>query len=276
MSISVDRLLSETISEDLKKLKDSFSKLTTARRTILSGIETGDLDKVLNALTRLNELKNQEILYCNNIQAVISSFNFADYCRNGFHEDFMRACSESGVVVSGNSPDYEVFPFLVRVIPDEKCVLINKRKVKGLKLSNIVKEIKKEHKILMDSPFGATDFLKALSNSYQQLANQKGLKGQPMPLTEIYDLLTPMGRWKREYPKRLFAFDIYRLIRSDQIIYNGRRCEFGFTRYIQRAFRVVNEFGQEAYYGSLNFRIVEDEEEEEATDATRASTDMAR
>jgi hypothetical protein len=262
MAGSVDELLDARLTADLQTLREWFRRIERHHKSVLAGVKDGDLGRVQAALTELRALMSEEPEAFGRVLGGVAQFDFEAYCRTDFDADFRRACKATEIPVNGEFPEYEVFPFLVQVRPMERVVVVNKRRIKGLRMSTIIAEVRKERDLLNRSPFNASDFLKALAASYDTLViGQKGksgheFEGLPVPLKRVYADLTKMPTWRRQYPERLFAFDVHRLLKSGQLEYNGRRCEFGYARNPKNALRIVNERGQEEYYASLVFRFM--------------------
>jgi hypothetical protein len=185
---------------------------------------------------------------------------------------------EENIRVRGEYPSYEIFPFIVKISSKEGFALINKKKVRGLRIRYLINLIKKERERFLKSSFRADEFLKDVAQGYDiviatKKAKQIGVtdgtatEEVPVPIMDVYRALTPMKRHKREYSTQLFGFDIYRLLQEEAgnpeaTVLNGdqspRRCIFGSTRIGSRnGITVVEESGRETTFGSIKFVKVE-------------------
>lgn len=263
MTLSIEQLLDETLAEHIKKWEDIFARVRRQEKNFIKGWKDGEPRKIKDSLSALSQNLGQCQSLHDDIQEGLRSFDYEVYCKDSFSDDFKRLCGARGIPVSGSYPLFEVFPFLVRVLPEEESVLINERRFRALRMERIVDEVERELSRLNRSKFNATHFIKCLAGAYDSLILQK--QGQstyryqemPVLLKEVYRVLTPMREWKKEYTIRHFSFDIHRLLKSGQMEFDGRVCDFGFVRDKRRSIRIVDSEGKEKYYGTVNFKRVE-------------------
>ena len=108
--------------------------------------------------------------------------------------------------------------------------------------------------------FNAAVFAKELSIAYdllqlQRAANQTSsfLSGECY-LMDIYEILTPMRRFKRDFDARAFAYAIARLHASDVVsIDDGRHFSMGPSRNNRRAIRILDRHGKEEMIATIRF-----------------------
>jgi hypothetical protein len=141
---------------------------------------------------------------------------------------------------------------------ENPSVIINRRRVGTLRASALVAAIRAERERLERSPFNVTEFLGALFTVWDNLNAQQSVKNnvrvrQPQPLKQVYREMVPFARWRREYPESLFAFDVQRLLLSNELIYNGWKCDLERGRMGANALRLIDHEGQERLIASVNF-----------------------
>lgn len=108
------------------------------------------------------------------------------------------------------------YPFLIRILPNELAVQIDKVKEKRLRPSTLVGHLK----ALQNKPvrFRPEMFLESLFSAYETLIRSRGKdqvgKGIVIPLLEIYRLLTLLPGQAKEYSRQEFARDVYLLDKS--------------------------------------------------------------
>ena len=148
------------------------------------------------------------------------------------------------------------YPSLIRVLPGEQCVKIDKIKEARLRPRVLAAHLK----AVQQRPprFSPEAFLESLHEAYRRLnPPQRGLPtppGRVVTLLQIYELLTILPGQSREYVKAEFARDIYLLDRSAVTkTRNGPVVAFPAstgTRAPSALFTVITENGgQKTYYG---------------------------
>ncbi|MBT9138788.1 MAG: hypothetical protein DDT31_01364 [Syntrophomonadaceae bacterium] len=73
-------------------------------------------------------------------------------------------------------------------------------------------------------------------------------------LKNLYTLLTPMRRFRRDYDQQSFAFDLARLYASEvRSVEDGRQFQFGPSRKINKSIRILDQNGREQYLATIRF-----------------------
>ena len=156
------------------------------------------------------------------------------------------------------------YPFLIRIIPNELAVQIDKTKEKRLRPSALVSHLK----ALQNKPvrFKPETFLESLYLAYETLIRSRGKdqvgKGIIIPLLDIYRLLTLLPGQAKEYSRQEFARDVYLL---DQSGINKTRKDFVIrlpastgTRSTKGTIRVITREGQDKLYYGISFSEVKE------------------
>jgi len=252
-----------------RELDNLLKRLGARQKRLKESLRNGDIQGAREAIDGLlSEMQPAEQLY-NAVSQSAGSYNVSTYLEEGFDGAFRAAMAAEGIPLRGDYPNYEVFPFMVRVNSKDGSVTINKRKTRSLRLKALAAEIKKERELFFRSPFRPDEFLKDLAWAYDELMEKKALaqgaplKPQKIPILDIHRALTPMRRWRREYTPQLFGFHIYRLqkealekpeatiLRDEK---GDRRLLLGSVPIGSRGgITIVEENGRETAFGSLCF-----------------------
>lgn len=85
----------------------------------------------------------------------------------------------------------------------------------------------------------------------KQIARTKiDVSEQEVLLKDVYNILTPLPRQKRDYPALLFAFDLHRVLKSGCLnASDGRKLWLGNVRNIRQAMVVLDAQGQAQRFG---------------------------
>ena len=136
---------------------------------------------------------------------------------SGFRSELLDTARQMGLKISEQDDRLYCYPFLIRILPTERTVLINKTREKRLRPSVLVSHLKE----LQTRPvkFKSEAFLEALGFVYSRAVKTRGKDrlgtGAIIPLVEIYGQLTPLPGQSREYSKQEFARDLYLLDQGD-------------------------------------------------------------
>lgn len=188
-------------------------------------------------------------------------FNEEAYLADGsFVREILDTAKQKGLGIYERDERLYCYPVLIRVLPGERAVQINKTREKKLRPVVLVEHLKELQK--RPPRFQPKTFLEALYDAYSIAlkAREKGLlpaSGTVIPLLEVYDLFTLLPGQSKEYSKQEFARDIYLLDRSGEATAKeGARVSFPAstgTRLVSRTLSVINEQGEEKKYYGIAF-----------------------
>jgi hypothetical protein len=155
------------------------------------------------------------------------------------------------------------YPSLVRILPSERAVLIDKTRERRLRPSVLVGHLRDLQK--RPARFRPEAFLEALFTAYetlvaargQALPSQPGSQGPVVRLLDLYALLTLLPGQSRDYSRHEFARDVYLLDQSG-VTTTRRGYRAGFpastgTRAPANTVRVITQSGQEKVYYGITF-----------------------
>ncbi|GAB6274283.1 MAG: hypothetical protein STSR0004_11460 [Peptococcaceae bacterium] len=178
-----------------------------------------------------------------------------------FPEELLEMSKSLGAKIFEQDERLYCYPFLIRILPNELAVQIDKTKEKRLRPSALVNHLK----ALQNKPvrFKPEAFLESLFSAYETLIKSRGKevgKGVVITLLEIYKLLTMLPGQAKEYSRQEFARDIYLLDRSGET-----KTKKGFvisfpastgTKSITGTIRVITQEGQDKRYYGISFSEV--------------------
>jgi hypothetical protein len=186
-------------------------------------------------------------------------FDDEEYLRSGRYADELVARAErAGLRISPQDNRLYCYPVLLRVLPSDRAVLIDKARERRLRpsvLVDVLRDLQNRR-----PRFRPGEFLEALYRAYEVAARQKPgrLDGAPaVPLLELYELLTILPGSAREYSRQEFARDVYLLDQSGQTeTRDGARLEFHAstgTKLGRGSLTVISQSGQEKRYWAISF-----------------------
>lgn len=176
-----------------------------------------------------------------------------------FPGEIMEISKSYGVNIFEQDERLYCYPFLIRIIPNEFAVEIDKTKEKRLRPSVLVSYLKK----LQNKPvrFRPDVFLESLFLAYETLIRSRGKdqvnKGIVIPLLEVYKLLTLLPGQAKEYSRQEYARDIYLLDQSGtRTTKKGLVVSFPAstgTKSASSTIRVITQEGHEKRYYGISF-----------------------
>jgi hypothetical protein len=186
-------------------------------------------------------------------------FDEEEYLRSGrFSEELIAQASKAGVRISPQDNRLFCYPVLLRLLPNDRAVLIDKTRERRLRPSVLVDVLKDLQK--RPPRFRPSEFLQSLYGAYRVIASQKPgrLDGAPaVQLLELYDLFTLLPGQTRDYSRQEFARDVYLLDQSEETITReGARLEFHAstgTKLARGTLSVISQGGQERRYWAISF-----------------------
>ena len=260
MSLTLDDFLDQELQDSFKGLVDTHKSLAATVKKVLNSAAVGELESLTQALERYQELLMRQNEWVRQLKESAPAFNVQEYLQEQFHKGFLEALAEEELPVEANYPVYEIFPFKVRVVPEQGLVKINDKIKRTLRPKALARYLKQEIRRLNSLPFNGPRFLHALARAYDTkihiltVTHKIELNEQEVLLKEIYNLLTPLPHQKKEYPLQMFAFDLHRLLKDNcTLTGDGRRLWIGNVRKNQQAMLILNAQGVPQRYGVIKF-----------------------
>ena len=248
--------LDERLAPAAEQLNRRAKRVATLAGRLHKAVGSGDMRAVEGAIRDLQGLPLDEPLSA--ASEATGSYDYRTYLSNGFAADFEAACQEARLPLEGNFPNYFVFPLPVRIDLENPSAIINRTRVGVLRPSSLIAAIQQERDRLERSPFNVTEFLGVLFSVWDRMNAQLTVKNkldvrQPQPLRQVYRELVPFSRWRREYPESFFAYDIQRLLLSNEMQYQEWQCQLERGRASANALRLIDRDGQERLISTVHF-----------------------
>lgn len=182
------------------------------------------------------------------------------YLSNGlFVAEVLATAVQTGVHIYERDDRLYCYPSLIRVLPNDQAVVIDKTRERRLRPSVLVRHLQE----LQNKPvrFKSEAFLESLHDGYSTAVKTRGKDRRDtaaiVPLGEIYDLLTLLPGQAKEYSRQEFARDLYLLDQSGvTAVRNGAVVSFHAARGNEPASKVipiVTKDGQAKTYYGISF-----------------------
>ncbi|KAF0194182.1 MAG: Uncharacterized protein FD169_1977 [Bacillota bacterium] len=251
----LEKALAKTESDVDATLKAANS-VSSSLKKVRGAVKTGSLRELRKAIEGAEQaivtLKQQ---FANTKEGW--NFDSESYIASrGFPEELLEMAKTLGVRIFEQDERLYCYPFLIRILPNELAVQIDKVKEKRLRPSALVSHLK----ALQNKPlrFQLEAFLESLFAAYETLIKSRGTqqvaKDVVVPLLDIYKLLTLLPGQTKEYSRQEFARDIYLLDQSGATKTKGdfvlRFSDRGLTR---QAIRLITQEGREKHYYGISF-----------------------
>ena len=199
-------------------------------------------------------------------QATRAGWDFdedAYFAGRGYLDEVLATAQRMGVAIYERDDRLYCYPSLVRVLPNERAVQIDKTRERRLRPSVLVTHLRDLQR--RPPKFRPEAFLQSIYDAYETLAaaeRQKGKGGgaRVIRLLDIYGLLTLLPGQSREYSRQEFARDLYLLDQSGVTeTRRGRMLSFEAstgTRAATGTITVITQSGQEKRYYGIAFTPV--------------------
>ena len=193
-------------------------------------------------------------------------FDYEEYIADmAFIREVLEMSESMGIKIYEQDERLYCYPFLIRVLPDELSVMIDKTKEKKVRPSALVshlkslqnKPVKFKPEAFLESLYATYDYLtKANKANRAPKANQAG-RGTVITLSDIYKVLTLLPGLTKEYSYQEFARDIY-LLDSSGIAKTKKGYTFRLpastgTKAARNTIRVITREGLEKVYYGISF-----------------------
>lgn len=178
----------------------------------------------------------------------------------GLSDELVATATAGGLDVHEQDGRIFSYPVLVRVLPGERAVLLDKVKLRQIRPSVVVARLAR----LKNQPsrFRPEAFVSVLREVYELRLRMEGKThvegdGPPVRLIRLYELLTLFPGSEKEYSKADFARDLYLLDRSGTTHTRDRKVEIGLhpsTRAGETSLQIIGEDGRARDYFAASFR----------------------
>ncbi len=240
-------------------MKDTVTAVQKLYKNIVKSTENGDLKSLLKDLESYKNVVETQAEVVATLTEEVKGFDGKEYLESGdFAQQMLQLCREKEIDVTGEYPVYEMFPYRVKLDVENQDIYIDKKKVACMRPSSLVQTIKSGQEKLNKANFNAQAFANELSVAYDLLAlKSKKPENADLYLLNIYKMMTPMSRARKEYDQQSFAFDIARLyaahLEGFHQIKDGRYFQFGPSRNVNKSIRILDTQGNEQFLATIRF-----------------------
>lgn len=254
----LENALANTKSDVEATLKAAVSVVNSLKK-FRTNIQTGNLSDLKKTIESAEQaiaaLKQQ---FINTKEGW--NFDSENYVASRrFIEEILKMSKSLGVKMFEQDERLYCYPFLIRILPNDLAVQIDKQKERRLRPSTLVSYLK----TLQNKPvrFKPDIFLESLYSAYETLVKSRGMaqvgKGSVIPLLEIYRLLTLLPGQSKDYSLPEFARDIY-LLDQSSVTKTKKDLFVSFpastgTRSTKGTIRVITQQGQDKPYYGISF-----------------------
>lgn len=245
-----------TLAPKLQALAKGIEKIGKLKKigSQASLMNLGELRKQLDDVRRMSKDLDQ---MADTIEQGLDSYAIAPSTTEQLEwwERFRRSFHAGYPPLDGEYPVFQVFPVEIRVDLEHELVLVNNRTVRTIHPEAVASMVEKEIDRLNRERFNASGFAKALLRAYDLLMAEAKQKAEGhsispgVPLKTLHQVLS-MRSGASSYTLNQFAFDIYRLRRSESIVTDGRKLQFGSSRN-RGGIVITMPGGHQEYFGSL-------------------------
>ena len=184
------------------------------------------------------------------------------YLQDQYASELRGEANKKGLQLFERDGRLIVHPSMVRVLPGERAVEVNRRQTSAIRPSKIMVDLEK----LQNSPprSNPQQFLQSLYDAYLELSGRNtsdqlglGQVGQVVRLARIYSLWTGRPGTRREYSQLDFARDLYNVETSGvREVRSGARVSFPAstgTRNPRGTISFVGPSGETVLYYGIQF-----------------------
>lgn len=255
----------EQAFNDTEKAADLTLKSATALVKLARRLQKAAKDGNINGIRRAcSSLENALGSLKQTVANTVETWPFKDdeeeaYLEEDYTNELCRVAAEKGLVIRERDGLLISHPSIVHILPGDRAVRIDRKKVVTLRPSYLAGLLKENQK--KPRRFRPEAFLEALHKRY--LSSAKAYpptldgRGPVVPLAPIYEEFTSLPGIKREYSKMDFARDLYLLEdEGPRSTRTGARISFPAATGTKRAkdtFPFVGPDGQSITYYGVQF-----------------------
>jgi hypothetical protein len=253
-------------AEQAAAFKSRLKGLQITWTRLAAKMENGDLKSTAKDFAALEDVYSALAGITANMREKANGFDYAAYMSSGdFARQFSSCCAAEGLDIRLENQTYEIFPYRIRVDAENSDVLIDRRKAASLRPKKLASIIRKNREKLFAAAFDPRRFASELAAAYdlcllrQNSEKPTAVKEADIFLKDLYSYLTPMQRFRQDYSRQAYAFDLARLfMRPDAVTADNRRCQFGPSRYSGKSIRIADLEGNEHFLATIRFYKVEE------------------
>jgi len=206
----------ETGFADTERAASAASKsvmgLATALKQLQKSAAEGELVEMHKAADKLATVLQSVCQEIDNARAAwpFTSDSEEAYFRDSYANELLSAARANNIAAQRLDDGYLMYPCILRIIPSEQAVTIDRKKIASLRPSRLLKTLKT---IQTAKPrMTVEQFLDLLHHAYRLLTNKE--YGKTIALAGIYEALTLLPGSNSSYGQTEFARDLFLLDHS--------------------------------------------------------------
>jgi len=258
MDISLEKALAQTESDADTAFKAAVA-VVSAIKKFRGAAHNGDLRelrKTIDATEQAMAVLRQQLTLAKegwrfDEEAYLSGKDFLS--------ELLLTAQQMGVKIFEQDDRLYCYPFLIRILPNERAILIDKKRERGIRPSILISHLM----TLQGKPvrFKPEAFLESLYHAYSIAVSTRPKEHANshvvVPLHEIYDLLTLLPGQSKEYSRQEFSRDIY-LLDQSRVTQTKKGSIVSFpastaTKSASGTITVITQAGHEKKYYGISF-----------------------
>ena len=261
--ISLEQAFSDTERAAESALR-AVKVLGTQARALEKAAKSGNIVAIKREQSKLAEALSS---LQQEVQNAASSWPFTDeeveqYLSDRYTDELQNAAASVGLKVYERDGNLISYPSIVRVLPREKAVRVDRKKNSAIRPSHLAELLLKNQ--TKSSGFPSARFLESLHSVYSDIVSGESSgrlvkgAGRVVPLARIYGLITALPGSAREYDRSDFARDLYILeTKGPSQTKKGATVSFpsstGTRRRSSDLFTFIGPDGQSVEYYGIKF-----------------------
>ena len=228
----------EQAFSDTERAADSALKsagaVNTQARALMRAAKAGNIAGVKRAQAGLVEATKSLRQEVDNANAVwpFQAEDEERYLQDGYAAELTAAAQDAGLSIYEQDSALISYPSIVRILPGERAVRIDRKLERGIRPSHLAETLLKNQS--KRSGFSPASFLRALYTVYSDIASESesdkdmiGGSGRVVPLARVYRLMTALPGISSDYGRNDFARDIYAIeTEGPRVTRRGYRVDF--------------------------------------------------
>jgi len=204
--------LSATEAQAAATLQSAVA-LTRELKRVKAGAAAGQTRELRRALEVAETLAAQLAEAAGSLRAGYDFDEQAYLASGGYAKELLAAAATAGVDLFEEDERLLCYPSLVRILPDQAALEIDRKRERRLRPSVVVALLAAAQR--RGPRFRPEPFLDSLRNAYELVVARDGKKSDAVVrLIDIWAVLTVLPGQAREYTKQEFARDLYLLDQS--------------------------------------------------------------
>jgi hypothetical protein len=190
----------------------SASTLLTALKQLNKAATEGELGAIHKTAERISVIMASVF---QEVENAASAWPFhldseERYMRDSYADELLQRARSEGIEVQRLDDGYLMYPSILRIVPSERAVAIDRKRIKTIRPSRLLRQLKLSQ--TAKPKMGPEQFLELLYRTYRLLTGKQ--QGKTIPLSAVYEALTLMPGSVAGYGQSEFARDLFLLDRS--------------------------------------------------------------